>query len=95
MSSNSKWLSKLCSSKWVDQLDQEDREAWPEARKRLANSPDLWALALWLERRRVLHHRPLDQTLPNYQALLLARDGELRFMEELSHFFDTDKKLTL
>ncbi len=95
MSSNSKWLSKLCSSKWSEQLDQADREEFPEARKRLVNNPDLWALALWLERRRVLHHRPLDPTLPNYQALLLVREGEIKLMDELGQFFDTDKKLTL
>ncbi len=95
MSSNSKWLSKLCSSKWVDQLDPVDREEFPEARKRLLSSPDLWALALWLERRRVLHHRPLDPTQPNYQALLLLREGEIKFMDELGQFFDSDKKLTL
>lgn len=95
MSSNSKWLSKLCSSKWSEQLDPADREEFPEARKRLANSQDLWALALWLERRRALHHQPLDPTLPNYQALLLLREGEVKFMSELGQFFDMNKEVKL
>lgn len=92
-SNSSKWLSQLKDR--VPKLGQEEALEWQEARARLLENPDLWALALWLVRQKASLRSPVDPRQSNSADQALFKEGQCQMLDSVCLFLDSDKKLTV